>query len=172
MRRVIFITMIVLAHCGLVDGQRLNRTAVHLSYNQIELSYGRHLGNMPFTPEVYMGLANQDINNEFDDLTGGVRLVFPVFSFPKSEIDASAEIGFYFPHNDFYNANAFTAGINLGYEKFLGQKQRHSLLLNLGYRYGKRSYKQEYRDEAILIATTDEFEVSPLCFCIGYCFRF
>jgi hypothetical protein len=162
----------VLGHCVLVAGQPLNRTAVRFSYNQIEVSYGRQLDNLPFTPEAYIGIANQDISSEFDDLTGGIRLVFPVFSFPKSEIDASAEIGFYLPHNDFYNANAFTAGINLGYEKFLGQKQRHSLLLNIGYRYGKRSYKQEYRDEAIFIATTDEFEVSPLCFCIGYCLRF
>lgn len=142
------------------------------SYNKIEFSYNYKLPFYSFWSEVYCGLGNQDINSSFDDFLAGLRVGCPVFSVGRSNFDVYLNIGGYFPHNNYYDADSFVSGAGARYSLFLGSNRRNCLFVDAGYQYGKRSYKQEYVTPDVYIAATGTFRVPPVFFSIGYGYRF
>ena len=155
-----------------VKSQNLNQVSVRLSYNQFELGYQRTFIQQKLWGEAFIGLGNQDINNKYDDYVTGVRIGTPVFSNNKNVIHIAASVGVYVPNNTCYSTVTPYYGGIIGYSRFIGKTQKHSLLINLGYQYGKGYYKQEYSSNDISIATTGSFKVSPIHFSAGYGFLF
>lgn len=155
-----------------VKSQNLNQVSVRLSYNQFELGYQRAFVQQKLWGEAFIGLGNQDINSEYDDYLAGIRIGTPVFSNNNNVIHIAASVGVYVPNNICYSTVTPYYGGIIGYSRFIGKTQKHSLLINLGYQYGEGYYKQEYSSNDISIATTGSFKVSPIHFSVGYGFLF
>jgi len=49
----------------------------------------------------------------------------------------------YFPNNDYYTAITPVVEAGIRYSRFIDKSNKHSLLINAGYQYGTRDYKQE-----------------------------
>jgi hypothetical protein len=142
------------------------------SYNQFKLGYTYKIAPIPLSIGVYAGVGNQDINNTFDDFLCGLQLSIPVVTFEKSDFYTGINTGMYFPNNQYYNANTFCVGANLGYEYFLGINKRHALFAEVGYVYGSKAYTQHYRNDVLEVSSTDVFKLSPIAISLGYQFKF
>lgn len=167
----ILIAVITLISSG-VKSQNTNQVSARMSFNQLEVGYQRTLIQQKIWGEAYIGLSNQDINRKFDDLVTGIRIGAPVFANDKNSINIAAGIGIYFPNNNYYSATTPLFSGYIAYNRFIGESQKHSLLVNLGYQYGKKDYKQEYNSTDIYLATTGSFKASPVYFSVGYGFHF
>lgn len=172
MRTYIVLLFTVLSFGTESQAQVKNKVAAHLSYNRVELSYGRELEILPVGIEGFIGLGNQDVNTAFDDFLGGIRIAVPILSFEKSQIQVLPEVGFYISNNDCYSAQTCVLGIHANYCRYLGKKQKHFVQIDAGYVYGKRSYRQTYENDRVYLATTGTFSVKPLYVALGYGFRF
>lgn len=170
MKKIALLFML-LAVYALGFTQTRDRAAFYFSINQICFGYYKEFDQLPVDAEVYIGVANQDINGAFDDLQGGLKAWLLLRDWQASSIRSGLDVGLYLPNNDYYKAATGYLGINLEYEKYFGKNKRHSMLLDVGYRFGKRSYQQSFHNEIIKVNTVDEFKVSPMVFSIGYGFR-
>jgi hypothetical protein len=168
MKKIVFLTALLALTSFCVKAQNSNQVSARLSFNQIELGYQRTFFQQKIWGETYVGLGNQDINKKFDDFITGT----PIFKNEKNVINLAAGIGFYFSNNDIYSVVTPVYSGFIAYNRFLGKPEKHSLLINLGYQYGKNDYRQEYNSAGIYTATTGSFIVSPVYFSVGYGFHF
>lgn len=152
--------------------QSSNRAAVNLSYNQVTLSYRKDLVENLLRYGLYLGVGNQDIDTRFNDYLVGVSLYIPVFEKNRFSLSTAVDFGFYIPQNQSYSAPTPVLSFFLEGERRFGNNLKHSLLLDLGYRYGKKSYMQEFENSFIHASTRDVFKVSPIILTLGYGFRF
>jgi hypothetical protein len=155
-----------------ICAQIKSQLSAHFSYNEAEVEYQYCVLPKNGWIAAYLGVGNQDINQSFDDPLGGLRLGVPVWCSGRSELDVTFKTGFYHPNNNYFTATTLTCGGGVRYNLLLGKTKRHSLLVNAGYEYGKRSYQQEFASESIYISTIGTFETAPLYLSIGYGFIF
>jgi len=155
-----------------LSAQTYNQSSINVSMNQLTVSYHRNFSETPVWAGCYFGFGNQDINADFDDILTGIQLGRRMLRFKKSNISLVLNTGIYYPENDYYTATTLCYGLNLTYEKCFGKSGKHSLLMDAGYQYGRKSYKQHYENDLISVSTTGLFEVSPLVFSIGYGYNF
>ncbi len=171
--RILFIILgIILLHVTGIKAQNPEMVSLQLSFNQTELGYQRPILSENLWAGVYVGLANQDINRCFDDFVSGFKVGYLLLAKPKNQVSLTSGIGVYVPRNDYYSATALTLDGGFRYTRFLGKSKKHCLLINAGYRYGQRGYKQSYSSEVLNASTIGTFKVSPLFFSIGYGFIF
>jgi hypothetical protein len=172
MKKIVILTMFIALISTGVKSQNVNQVSARLSMNQFELGYQRTFIDQKIWGEAYIGLGNQDINKKFDDIVTGLRIGTPVFANTKNVINVAAGIGLYFSNNDIYSVVAPLYSGFIAYNRFIGKAEKNSLLINLGYQYGKKDYKQEYTSADIYTATIGSFKVSPVYFSVGYGFHF
>jgi hypothetical protein len=156
----------------LTQAAQKNRCSLQLSYNQMGFAYKYNFSKVPVWAEGYFGLGNQDIDKPFNDYLAGIKVGHPIATFKSSVLNISLHLGIYIPVNEYYKATTPVGGINVDYEKFIGKSHKHSILVDAGYQYGKRTYSQKFQNEDIYVATTDIYRVSPLWLSVGYGFNF
>jgi len=172
MKKIAFATALFALISFGVKSQNPNQVSARLSTNQFELGYQRKFIQQKIWGETYIGLGNQDINKKFDDIVTGLRIGTPVLVNKKNVINIAAGIGLYFSNNEIYSIVTPVYSGFIAYNRFIGKTEKHSLLINLGYQYGKKDYKQEYSIDDIYTATIGSFKVSPVYFSVGYGFHF
>jgi len=172
MKKIAFVTAFLALISFGVKSQNPNQVSVRLSTNQFELGYQRKFIQQKIWGETYIGLGNQDINAKFDDVVAGIRIGSPILANDKNVVSIAAGVGLYFPNNQYYSATTPVFSGLIAYNRYFGKSQTHSLLVNLGYQYGKKDYKQEYSSADIYTATIGSFKVSPVYFSVGYGFHF
>lgn len=146
--------------------------SVQVSVNEIVLGFQHNVLYEKLWVEVNTGLGNQDINSNFNDLVSGFGIGYNVFSNQKNQIAFNTGIGMYIPNNHYYKVTVPIVNAGLRYTCFIGKKDKHCFLASVGYRYGKREYHQEFKSEIINVSTIGTFKVSPVCFSVGYGYRF
>jgi len=172
MKKIAFATALFALISFGVKSQNPNQVSARLSTNQFELGYQRKFIQQKIWGETYIGLGNQDINKNFDDVIAGLRIGTPIFKNEKNAIHLAAGIGLYFSNNDIYSLVMPVYSGFIAYNRYLRKSEKHSLLINLGYQYGKKDYKQEYSSADIYTATIGSFKVSPVYLSVGYGFHF
>ncbi|HUW07649.1 MAG TPA: hypothetical protein VMW01_15480 [Williamwhitmania sp.] len=154
------------------QAQTNNRIALQLSHNQVTISYRLQSDKIPVWVEPYVGVANQDVNAKFDDKLGGLKVGIPLYSTNRLNFYAALNTGIYIPVNHLYKAATPYLGALGGVELQLGKNHHHGLLLECGYTYGTRDYRQYYESKLVAVTTVGEFKVSPLYYALGYCYKF
>ncbi|WP_372652864.1 hypothetical protein [Draconibacterium sp.] len=170
-RLIIYVAVIILFSCN-VSAQQSNRIILQVAANQIELGYQHKLFNQKMWGQTYVGLGNQDVNSSFNDLLAGIKIGFDAWSNSKNTIWVNSNIGIYIPNNDYYTAVTPVIGVGIGYSRYIGKSGKHALLLNAGYQYGERDYRQKFSSRMADIETVGNFSVAPLYFSLGYGFNF
>ncbi|OIP82985.1 MAG: hypothetical protein AUK44_06410 [Porphyromonadaceae bacterium CG2_30_38_12] len=155
-----------------VKSQNTNLVSARLSFNQFELGYQRTLFHQKIWGETYIGLGNQDINTKYDDVVAGIRIGIPILANEKNIVSIVANVGLYFPNNQYYNTITPVYSCLFAYNRYFGKSKTHSLLVNLGYQYGNRDYAQKNSNTDFYTTTIGSFKVSPVYFSVGYGFHF
>jgi hypothetical protein len=166
---ILFFTLL-LSHTTTAQYKRM--VSMQVSVNQIELGFRHNIIADKFWANVHTGLANQDVNSEFDDFTLALGMGYNAFSFKKNQIALNSGIGLYVPNNSYYSVTVPVINAGLQYSRFFGKTDKHCFLISTGYRYGKKDYKQVYSSEIANASTIGTFKLSPICFSIGYGIRF
>lgn len=175
MKQIHKLTHAVLFFCLLnsaIYSQEKKEVSIKISLNAAELAFQHQLFNEKTWGEVFIGVANQDINNQFDDLMGGIRMGHTILEKGRNHIDLQVGTGIYKATNDYYKAIAPFAEAGVRYVRHLGQTGRHNLLVASGLRIGQRDYKQNYRTEWFEAKTTGTMKLAPLVFSVGYAYKF
>ncbi|NOY60508.1 MAG: hypothetical protein GXO75_16480 [Calditrichaeota bacterium] len=154
------------------NAQNSSKVSFEISFNKMCLGYQFNFDKAPIWSKAYIGLGNQDINKEFNDVLSGIKIGTPFFSFTNSKVYGDFNTGIYIPNNKYYNATTLFIGIDIGYEMFFGTQKRHSLFTEIGYLYGQREYIQALDNETLFISTKDVFKLYPINFSLGYGFGF
>lgn len=172
MKRIVafILLMLFLSHNTKAQNQRM--LSMELSINQIELSFRHNIINERLWTELYAGIGSLDVNRNYDDFTTGLSIGLNVFSNKRNQIALNTRMGICFLNNDYYAGTVPLINAGVRYTRFFGKKENHCLLVSVGYRYGKRNYKQTYSSEIANVSTVGSFKVSPLYLSIGYGFRF
>ncbi len=165
----LFVILLIIAN---LNAQSKSRASIGFSFNKIEVVYRYTFSQKHIWVNPFVGISNQDINTNFDDLMVGVKLGLPLSKFKKSQLYTQINLGIYFPNNNYYKATTPFVGFDLGYELMLGKTKKHSAFAEIGYLYGKKGYTQEYHDANISVKSTDEFSLKPITFNLGYGFSF
>jgi len=165
------IVLLVLAVAG-VDAQRNNQLAVQLSYDLASLSYQRDIFQSRLLGEIEVGIANQDIDSKFNDLLIGVRIGKPLLYSGHYAVNLLAGVGTYFSNNNNYSVVTPVYSGLFSFNRYVGEAKRHSFVVCVGYQYGKRGYKEAFKNEISHVTSTGEFNVFPLILSMGYGFHF
>ncbi len=172
MRRISTIILLVFFLLQFTKAQNKRMVSIQLSYNQAELGIEQKISDTRLFAELYAGIANQDINSNFDDFTSRLGIGYIAFSNPNNQIAIHTSLGLYFPNNDYYSITVPLVSGGARYTRFMGKKDKHGLFINADYRYGERDYKQEYSSSIINVSTIGILKISPLYISIGYGFKF
>ncbi|NCB06760.1 MAG: hypothetical protein EOM73_01190 [Bacteroidia bacterium] len=143
-----------------------------LSYNQVELGLEYKILSEKLFLELHAGVANQDINSNFDDFTSRLGIGYTAFSKPKNQISIHTGFGLYFTNNDYYSITVPLVYAGTRYTMLLGKTGKHRIFVNAGYRYGKRNYKEQYLSDIVNVSSIGTLKLAPLYFSIGYGFNF
>lgn len=170
MSKVLLVAGIILVYATVIEAQNHQMASMNMSFNQAELSYQCPVLSEDLWADFYVGLANQDINQRFDDFVSGFKVGYLLLSTPKNQVALTVGIGLYIPNNNYYKATTLTIEGGLRYTRCLGKTKKHCLLINAGYRYGYRDYKQNYSSDVLSASTIGTFRVNPLVLSIGYGF--
>lgn len=172
MRNTTFVLFFVILSSHIMKSQNNNQISLNISYNQFEIGYHQKFLNEHLWGQVFLGLANQDVNAEFDDFLTGIRAGIPILYNQKNSVDINLGFGLYFPNNDYYKVTTPFVEIGPKYSRHIGKSNKHNVSLSAGCRYGKRSYKQDFDGDNIYIETVDDFKVDAFYISIGYGFLF
>lgn len=172
MKKIFAIALLILILPHYTKAQNKSMISMQVSYNQLELGFEHIILNKKLFVELYAGIANQDINSNFDDFTSRLGLGYMALSNPKNRFSIHTDVGVYLPNNNYYSLTVPIVNTSLRYTRFVGKTKKNGLFINAGYCYGKRDYKQTYSSEIAVISTIGTFKVSPFCFSIGYGFKF
>lgn len=172
MKKIIIVVLLMILFAHFTKAQYKKMLSTQISINQIELGFQHSLLLEKLWANAYIGIGNQDINHNFDDFTFGFRLGYDALSYKKNQLAIVSGFELYFPNNDYYSTTIPIINAGVRYTRFFGKKEKHCLLLSLGYKYGKRDYKEEYSSDIATISSIGTFKTSPLYFSIGYGFKF
>ncbi len=162
-----FILLSLLIHLT-ANAQNRRVVLAQMYVNQFDVGYSQNIINQKFVAGIYAGIANCDINPAFDDFTTTLDVGIVVYQNTKNRLSINTGVGIYLTNNNYYLVKVplLLAGTN--YARFFGKTQRHCFLVSLGYRYGKKSYKQQYLSDILNAYSISTFKVSPLMFSVGY----
>ncbi len=172
MRKLIMIFSLVLILSLHTIAQNKRLISIQLSVNQIELGLEHQILSEKLSADIYTGIANQDINNNFDDFSIRFGFGYKAISNSKNQIALHSGIGLYFSNNDYYSITVPLVNADFRYTRFIGKREKHGLFINVGYRYGKREFKQIYASDIVEITTADRLILKPVQLTVGYGFKF
>lgn len=172
MKKIIAITFFVLLLSQYTKAQDRRMITFQLSYNQIELGFEHKILSEKLFAELHAGLANQDINSNFDDITSRLGLGYTALSNPKNQISIHSGFGLYFTNNNYYSITVPMVYVGTRYTRLFGQTGKHRIFVNAGYRYGKRDYKEQYSSDIVNVSSIGTLKLAPLYLSIGYGFNF
>lgn len=155
-----------------LKAQSERHLGVELSYNHAELSIRQIVSSTRIWVNPYVGLANSDIDKNFNDVIFGLKVGYPLAKLGKSTFNIDAVVGGYIPNNKLYNAATLVWGLGIDYSLKISKNEKHLLIANLGFQHGERDYRQTFRNDLIYIETIDKFKVPTLIFSVGYAFKF
>jgi hypothetical protein len=172
MKKILAITFFVFLLVMNTKAQDRRMITFQISYNQIELGFEHSILFEKLFAELHAGIANQDINNNFDDFTSRLGLGYTAFSNPKNQISIHIGTGLYFTNNNYYSITVPLVYAGTRYTRLLGETGKHRIFFNTGYRYGKRDYKEQYLSDVVNVSSIGTLKLTPLYFSIGYGFNF
>lgn len=172
MKKIFAITFFVFLLTQNTKAQDRKMITFQLSYNQVELGLEYKVLSEKLFAELHAGVANQDINSNFDDITSRLGLGYTALSNPKNQISIHAGFGLYFTNNNYNSITVPLVYAGARYTRLLGEISKHRIFVNAGYRYGKKVYKEQYSSDIVNVLTIGTFKLTPLCFSIGYGFNF
>jgi len=172
MKKVLFIAMYLLLVSIGSNAQEKRQLSLQFSINQIELGYQRELFVQNVWGEAFAGIANQDINKQFDDFLAGIKLGYNFFSNKHNQLGLYTIFSIYIPNNDYYNAVTPVVGVGVRYTRFIGKSGKHGFSISPNFQYGRRDYKQTYLSEKVNVSTVGTFKITPFNISIGYNYSF
>lgn len=172
MKKILFSVLFTILIANNTKSQNKSMLSMQFSYNELGIAYQYRIFSSKLWAEIYTGIANQDINKDFDDYTSNLKFGYNLLSNKNNQIALTSGFGVYIPNNKYYNA--LTPMINIGsrYSRLLGNSKKHNLFINTGYQYGKRDYIQEYSSEILSISTIETFKISSFYVSLGYGYSF
>ena len=141
MRLILAITLCVFLLSQNTEAQDRKMIAVQLSNNQAELGIEHKILSEKLSAELYAGIANRDINKNFDDFTSSVGLGFEALSNSKNQISIHSGFGLYFTNNDYYSITVPLVFAGPRYTRLLGKPVNAEYLLTQLTDMGKRITK-------------------------------
>ncbi|NLF42550.1 MAG: hypothetical protein GX587_07635 [Bacteroidales bacterium] len=172
MKRLLLGLSLSLLLSGSAYAQNKKMLNLQISTKRIEFRYQQQFLFEKLWAGFYTGIANLDINNKFDDVVTGLELGMNVYSNQKDQIDVYSSLGICSPNNNYYAGIAPEINIVARYAHVFGKTKKHLLIINTGFRYLKKDYKQAYASETIKVSTTGSFIATPFFISIGYGFGF
>lgn len=172
MKMKTMLTFTAILICAHVYCQKINFISIELGFNQINLAYSRSVSSLPVYVGMEVGIANQDINNAFDDIVWNTKIGYFFLQKKKTALSVNLFGGVYVVENDYYKATTPVIGCGLDFSRFLGKKQKHSINLGVDFQYGKRDYREVFESEYVRVESIGSFSVIPVKISIGYSFRF
>jgi len=172
MKKIFAITFFVFLLSQNTKAQDRKMITFQLSYNQVELGFEYKILSEKLFAELHAGVANQDINSNFDDFTSRLGLGYTALSNPKNQISIHAGFGLYFSNNNYYTITVPLVYAGSRYTRLLGKTGKHRIFVNAGYKYGKRDYKEQYSSDIVHVSSIGTLKLTPLYFSIGYGFKF
>jgi hypothetical protein len=173
MRKIVWVILVlaIWINCYSEPEFKYNHSiGIDLSIDQIQLNHSKLLGSQNLELGYFVGFANKDIDNKFNDFYIGASVEKKVIGNEIFKLKLGVTSLLYFPNNDFYDELVLGVGIfSRGEYYFINQ--RNCLFLNIGFIYGEREYKQEYNDQ-ILVESVDVFSITGVNISIGYSFKF
>ncbi len=172
MKKIFAITFFVFLLSQNTKAQDRKTITFQLSYNQVELGLEHKILTERLFAELHAGIANQDINNNYDDFTSRLGLGYTALSNSKNQISIHAGFGLYFTNNDYYSITVPLVYAGTRYTRLLGETGKHRIFVDAGYRYGKKDYKEQYSSDIVNGSTIGTLKLTPLYFSMGYGFSF
>lgn len=170
MKKILFL---IFCFCiSQMNAQNNNLVSMQLFYNQIEIGYGDKIVKEKLWGQCSIGIANQDFNNSFNDVTCRIGLTYRAFQNQKNLVAFNTSIGIYLPNNEYYKTVVPLVYVFGQYTRYLGKSNKHGIFIQAGYRYGKKTYQQEYQSGIAIFTTNGTFRVSPVYLSFGYEFHF
>ncbi len=172
MKKLLAITVFVFLSPHYTNAQDRKMIALQLSYNQVELGLAHTILSEKLFAEVHAGLANQDINRNFDDFTSRLGFGWTILSNPQNQITLHAGFGLYFTNNEYYSITVPLVYAGAGYTRLLGETGKHRILFKAGLKHGKKDYSEQYSSEIVNVSSIGTLKLTPLCVSIGYGYMF
>jgi hypothetical protein len=172
MRLKELILIVILSSWVLINkvySQKADQLAIKVSYNFLKLEYNHDF----FSRNMHTGLAagigkNGSLSKKID-LYGEIHSKLPLLKQKRSEILVNTYGGIC--HNK--EAGLFSVfGMEIEYEYKFGQKKKHALIFNSGFRYGKKIFIKEYENKHIKVFTQENYSLPVISVLIGYGYRF
>lgn len=157
-------TLLLFNFCFAGNGMYLD-----FSFNKFAVGYQMDKKILEIQPKISIGISNQDINTSYDDYYVNLGLKRGLFKFKNSAIYGDINCGYYFARNVHHNVNVLYAGTNIGYEY---NWRRYFLFTETGYLFGKKQFKQHYKNNLFTASSIEELELSPFNFVIGFGINF
>lgn len=168
MKKIFAITFFVFLMSQYTKAQDRKIITFQLSYNQVELGLEYKILNRNLYIELNAGIANQDINSNFDDFTSRLGFGYTALYNPKNLISIHAGFGLYFTNNDYYTITVPLVYTGTRYTRLLGKTGKHRIFVNAGYKYGKKDYKEHYSSDIVNVSAIRTLKLTPLYLSIGY----
>lgn len=172
MKKIFAITFFVFLLAQNANAQDRKMITFQLSYNRVELGFEHEILTERLFAELHAGIANQDINRNYDDFTSRLGLGYTAFYNPKNQISIHAGLGLYFTNNDYYSITVPLIYAGTRYTRLLGETGKHRIFVDAGYKYGKKDYKEQYSSDIVNVSAIGTLKLAPLYFSIGYGFNF
>jgi hypothetical protein len=154
------------------EAQQRKMISFRLSYHQVELGFEFKVFSEKLSAELHAGVANQEINSNFDDFTSSLGIGYTALSNTKNQISIHTGFGLYFTNNDYYSITVPLLYAGSRYTRLLGETGKHSIFVGAGYRYGKRGYTEQSSSDFADASSMGTLKLAPLYFSIGYGFNF
>lgn len=172
MKKILAIAFFIFLLSQNTKAQDRKMITFQLSYNQLELGIEYKIRPEKLFAELQAGVANQDINSNFDDFTSRLGLSYTALSILKNQISIHSGFGLYFTNNNYYSITVPLIYLGAHYTRLLGETGKHRIFVNVGYRYGKRDFKEQYSSDIFNASTIGTLKLTPLYLSIGYGFIF
>lgn len=172
MKKFLLIVLMMLLLFQNTKAQSKRMILLQFSYNSIEVGLEHSVLDERLWAELYTGIANQDLNTSFNDFTSRLGIGYLIFANLANQVSLHTGAGLYFSNNNYYSVTVPFINADIQCAKFFGKTKKHELFFNVGYRYGKSDYKQQYSSAIAKISTIGTFRLTPICFSIGYGFKF
>lgn len=172
MKKILAFTFFVFLLSQNTKAQERKIITFQLSYNLVEFGLEHKILTEKLFAELHAGIANQDINSNFDDFTGRLGLGYTPLSSPQNQISFHAGFGLYFTNNDYYSITVPLVCSGIRYTRLIGETGKHRIFVNAGYKYGKKDYKEQYSSDIVNVSAIETLKLTPWYFSIGYGFNF
>lgn len=172
MKKAFVITFFIFLLLQNTKAQNRKMISFQLSYNQVELGFEHKILTEKLRAQLYAGIANEDINSNFDDFTSRLGLGFTVLSNPATQISIHAGCGLYFTNNHCYSVTVPLVYAGIRCARRFGKTGKHQWLVNAGCRFGYKDFSEKYSSDIVKVSTIGTLKLTPLYFSVGYGFNF